>query len=184
MVLKKLVTPAMAAIIGLTAVGCSSKEDQESYNKYYGKDRAAREEAAVLENAAKPKIEQVVVEAPAPVAAEPAKKDTAVAAPSAAEAKPEEAKKEEKAEVAKGGLPKDIEALLNKNTCFVCHDPNQRKIGPAFKDVAKKKYSPDEIVELVHNPKPEHWPGYPPMAPMGHVPKDEIIKIAKWINSL
>jgi hypothetical protein len=50
--------------------------------------------------------------------------------------------------------------------------------------VAKKKYTADQIVELVHSPKPEHWPGYPPMAPMAHVPKADIVVIANWINAL
>jgi cytochrome c len=50
--------------------------------------------------------------------------------------------------------------------------------------VAKKKYSVDKIVALIAKPQPSNWPGYPPMAPMTNVPKDDAIKIAKWINSL
>ncbi|HAO51817.1 MAG TPA: cytochrome C, partial [Runella sp.] len=53
-----------------------------------------------------------------------------------------------------------------------------------YKEVmAKKKYKPEQIVELIANPKPANWPGYPPMAPL-NVPKDEAMKIAKWIVSL
>jgi cytochrome c len=37
---------------------------------------------------------------------------------------------------------------------------------------------------LIANPKPSNWPGYPPMAAMKNVPKDDAIKIATWINSL
>lgn len=183
MVLKHFAAPALVTLLGFLTIGCSSKEDQESYNKYYGKDRAVREEAALAAEAAKPKVEKVIEAAPtAPAVAKP---DSAAATPAApAEEKKAEVKEEAAKEGKAKGTPKEIEALLTKNTCFVCHDPNQRKVGPAFSEVAKKKYTPEQIVELVHNPKPEHWPGYPPMAPMGHVPKDEIIKIAKWINSL
>jgi cytochrome c551/c552 len=57
-------------------------------------------------------------------------------------------------------------------------------VGPAYKDVAKRGYSVQEIVSLVYNPKPEHWPDYTPMAPMQHVPKKDVEKIAAWINTL
>lgn len=81
-------------------------------------------------------------------------------------------------------IPADIEALLTKNTCLACHKPDQRLVGPGYKEVmAKKKYKPEQIVELIANPKPANWPGYPPMAPL-NVPKDEAMKIAKWIVSL
>jgi len=81
-------------------------------------------------------------------------------------------------------VPAEINALLQKNTCLACHNPDTRVVGPAYKDVAKRKYTNEQIVELIYNPKPEHWPGYPPMAAMKQVPKDEALKIAKWINSL
>jgi cytochrome c len=50
--------------------------------------------------------------------------------------------------------------------------------------MAKKKYKPEQIVELIYNPQPSNWPGYPPMAALPNVPKDEALKIAKWIVSL
>ncbi len=78
----------------------------------------------------------------------------------------------------------EVKDLMAKHTCSVCHKPDVRVVGPAYKDVAKKKYTPEQIVELVYNPKPEHWAGYPPMAALKNVPKDDIIKIAGWINSL
>lgn len=80
--------------------------------------------------------------------------------------------------------PAEIQALLQKHICLTCHKVDQRLVGPAYKDVAKKKYTPEQIVELIYKPKPEHWPGYPAMAPMTQVPKDDALKIAKWINSL
>jgi cytochrome c len=81
-------------------------------------------------------------------------------------------------------VPADIEALLSKNTCLACHKADVKLIGPAYKDVAKKKYTAEKIVELIYKPQPSNWPGYIPMAAMTNVPKDEALKIAKWINTL
>ncbi len=81
-------------------------------------------------------------------------------------------------------VPADIAELLQKNTCFACHKADVKLIGPAYTEVAKRKYTPERIVELVYKPNPANWPGYIPMAALPNVPKDDIIKIAKWINSL
>ncbi|GAB3934007.1 c-type cytochrome [Larkinella terrae] len=81
-------------------------------------------------------------------------------------------------------IPEDVKALLQKNICLACHNPDTRLVGPPYKEVAKKKYTDAQIVELIYDPKPEHWPGYPPMAALKNVPKDEALKIAAWINSL
>lgn len=78
----------------------------------------------------------------------------------------------------------EITGLLNKYTCFACHKATERSVGPAYSEVAKRRYSVAQIVALVYTPKPEHWPGYTPMAPMLHVPKQDVEKIARWINSL
>ncbi|GAB4022294.1 cytochrome C [Spirosoma sp. KCTC 42546] len=81
-------------------------------------------------------------------------------------------------------IPADMNALMSKYTCIACHRPNQRLVGPAYVDVAKKNYSNEEIVKLIYTPVPSHWPGYPPMAPMTQVPKEDAMKLAVWINSL
>ena len=39
-------------------------------------------------------------------------------------------------------------------------------------------------MDLIYNPVPTNWPGYPPMAPMKQVPKEDAMKLAVWINSL
>jgi cytochrome c len=80
-------------------------------------------------------------------------------------------------------FPADIKPLMTKYTCFACHKVDTRLVGPAYKDVAKKKYSVDKIVALIAKPQPSNWPGYPPMAPMT-VPKADAVKLAKYINSL
>ncbi|MBE9583134.1 c-type cytochrome [Mucilaginibacter sp. JRF] len=79
----------------------------------------------------------------------------------------------------------EVKTLLTKNTCLACHNANTRQVGPAYVDVAKRKYSVEEIIALIHEPKPEHWPDYStPMPPMPQVPKEEARKIALWIKSL
>lgn len=79
----------------------------------------------------------------------------------------------------------EIKPLLAKHTCTACHNPDKRQVGPAFKDVAKRKYSIDKIVQLIHNPQPQNWPDYStPMPPMPQVPAADAKKIAAWINAL
>lgn len=79
----------------------------------------------------------------------------------------------------------EIEPLLVKNTCTACHQTKKRQVGPAFADIAKRKYSNERVVQLIYNPEPKNWPEHEtPMAPMPQVPKDEALKIAAWINSL
>jgi len=79
----------------------------------------------------------------------------------------------------------EVKNLLSKNTCLACHNTDTRQVGPAYKEVAKRKYTVAQIVELIHNPKPEHWPDYStPMPPMPQVPDNEARKIAEWIKSL
>ena len=79
----------------------------------------------------------------------------------------------------------EIKPLLLKNTCSACHNPNIRQVGPAFKDIAKRKYSVNEIMQLIKNPKPEHWPDYStPMPPMPQITVQDARKIALWIRSL
>jgi cytochrome c len=82
-------------------------------------------------------------------------------------------------------IPPDVEKLLQKNTCLACHKVDTKLVGPAYQEVMKKKkYKPEQIVELIYKPKPENWPGYTPMAALPNVPKDEALKIAKWITTL
>lgn len=171
MVLKKLFFPAILAVTASVWIGCSSKEDKEAYDKYYGSGSKAREEASL-----------VTIQNDRKVAAEEEAK--AAAAAPATGAKADSTAAPAAAKPTRKPVPADVSALLNKHACFACHQAYDKVIGPAYSEVAKKKYTADQIVELVHNPKPEHWPGYPPMAPLAHVPKADIVVIANWINSL
>lgn len=181
MTLKKSTSLALIALAASVWIGCSSKEDREKYDHYYGSGSKSREETALVEiqkerSAPKPEVKPAAATPPAtnaPASADSTKKEGPAKAVPAAEAKP-----------VRKPVPADVSALLNKHACFACHQAYDRVIGPAYSEVAKKKYTPDQIVELVHSPKPEHWPGYPPMAPLAHVPKADIIVIANWINAL
>ena len=85
---------------------------------------------------------------------------------------------------AQNTIPKDIQPLLQKYTCTACHTVDKRLVGPSFRDIRKKNYKAEKIVELIYKPQPNNWAGYPPMAPMTHVPKPEALKIARWITTL
>ncbi len=155
MLLRKLTCAMLIASAGFV-FSCSSKETTEAYDKYYGSGSKERVEAALAKAAAE--ADQVA-------------SDVAVAVTSSNEPK-------------RKSVPADVEKLLNEHICFSCHRPYEKLIGPAYYEVAQKKYSIDRIVALVHTPEPDNWPGYPPMAPMPQVPADDVVKIATWINSL
>jgi cytochrome c551/c552 len=187
MTLKKSASLALTALAVSFFIGCSSKEDREKYDHYYGSESKAREEASLikLQNDRKLLAEKVAAEKAATPAAAPATEAPKTGDSTAAAAGETAATATAAATPPKRKpVPADVSALLNKHACFACHQAYDKVIGPAYSEVAKKKYTADQIVELVHNPKPEHWPGYPPMAPLAHVPKADIVVIANWINSL
>lgn len=82
-------------------------------------------------------------------------------------------------------IPPNVQKLLQKNTCLACHNADKRLVGPSYVEIMKtKKYKASQIVELIYKPVPSNWEGYPPMAPMAQVPKDEAKIIATWISKL
>jgi cytochrome c551/c552 len=195
MTISKSTSLAVMALAVYFISGCSSKEDRDKYDHYYGSGSKSREETALVELANDRKNQPATpAVAPAAPAAAPATGDssasagdstsntTAIGSGGAAAAATEPTASA--APSKRKPVPADVSALLNKHACFACHQAYDKVIGPAYSDVAKKKYSTDEIIALVHSPKPEHWPGFPPMAPMPHVPKADIVVIANWINSL
>ncbi|MEO6281786.1 MAG: hypothetical protein ABIN80_19350 [Dyadobacter sp.] len=183
MTLNKSTSLAFIALAVSFCIGCSSKEDRDKYDHYYGSGSKVREETALVKLQNDRKNAPAAPVAPAATTPAPAAPDSGKAADSSAVAVAPEAPAAPVAPKRKP-VPADVSALLNKHACFACHQAYDKVIGPAYSEVAKKKYTPDQIVELVHNPKPEHWPGYPPMAPLAHVPKADIIVIANWINAL
>ncbi len=89
------------------------------------------------------------------------------------------------ASAAKAPTWEEVKPLLTKNTCLACHATDKKVVGPSYVDVAKRKYTNEQIVDLIYDPKPENWPDFAtPMAPMPQVAKGDAMKIAAWINSL
>lgn len=89
------------------------------------------------------------------------------------------------AQAEKASAFNDVKGMLASYTCLACHNSDKKLVGPAFKDIAKRKYSSEKILQLIHNPQPENWPEFPtPMPPMPQVKKEDGLKIAAYINSL
>ena len=79
----------------------------------------------------------------------------------------------------------DVKGLLVNYTCTACHTTRNKQVGPGFEEIAKRNYSNEKIVELIHNPQPQNWPDYATaMPPMPQVTGADALKIAAWINSL
>lgn len=129
-------------------------------------------------NSAAPKAAATAKAAKPQAAAKPVAKATPAKA--AAQKAPAKAKA-----AAKAPTYAEVKGLLAKYTCLACHNETKKQVGPAYVDVAKRKYSNEKIVDLIHNPQPENWPDYATeMPPMPQVPKEDALKIAAWINSL
>lgn len=78
-----------------------------------------------------------------------------------------------------------VAPLLQKYTCLACHHSSNKLIGPPYTEVAARKYSVTQIMQLIQKPNPANWPGYDTkMPPMGHVPINDLTQIAQWIKSL
>lgn len=120
-------------------------------------------------------------------ASTPTKKPTTKAGAARPGAKPAAQPKGKEVAAVSTAAPtyEEVKGLLTKHTCLACHQAEKRQVGPAYKDVAKRGYTNEKIVELIHNPKPQNWPDYATeMPPMPQVPKADALKIAAWINSL
>jgi cytochrome c551/c552 len=79
----------------------------------------------------------------------------------------------------------EVKGLLVNYTCTACHTTREKQIGPGYIEIAKRNYSNEKIVSLIHNPQPQNWPDYETaMPPMPQVVAEDAYKIAAWINSL
>ena len=81
-------------------------------------------------------------------------------------------------------IPKSVNDLFVKHTCFTCHKSDVKLIGPSWVDIAAKGLKEAELVQAVYAPNQDRWPGYPPMMPMPQVPKKDLEKIADWLVKL
>ncbi len=99
----------------------------------------------------------------------------------AQEQKPAEAPKQE------GQAPaKDMQAFAQQKGCFACHDINNKKVGPAFKEVAKKHAgqpgAEEELAKRIKNGGVGTW-GNVSMPPQ-NVTEEEAKDLARWVLSL
>jgi len=103
----------------------------------------------------------------------------------AGEQKPAEQPKSE-AKPAQPTAMAGAEDLAKAKGCYACHDVGAKKVGPAFKDVAKRfAGKPDAVAHLSEKIKKGgagEW-GSVPMPPQ-NVTDEEAKKLAEWVLSL
>jgi cytochrome c551/c552 len=80
---------------------------------------------------------------------------------------------------------REATALAQKSTCFNCHNPDMKVVGPAYRDVAAKyRNDPDAKAKLISQMETGgsgKW-GPVPMTPFkGIVAPDDMNKLADWI---
>lgn len=125
---------------------------------------------------------------------EQAQQPTGQPAPQAEQKSTEQPKAEEKPAQQEAQAPagqqvaqvKDMQAFVQQKGCFACHDINNKKVGPAFKEVAKKlagkPSAEEEIAKAIKNGSVGEW-GQVPMPPQ-NVTEQEAKDLAKWVLSL
>lgn len=87
-----------------------------------------------------------------------------------------------------GGTPSAAGAqLIAKSDCQTCHKEQEKLVGPAFVDVAKKYTSSDAVVDTLANKIIKggsgNW-GTVPMAPHAAISMDDARSMVKYILSL
>lgn len=77
--------------------------------------------------------------------------------------------------------------LAKAKNCLACHSVDNKVVGPAYKDVAKKyagqKDAEAKLVDKVMKGGSGVW-GPVPMPPNTQVSKEEADKLVKWVLSL
>ena len=77
--------------------------------------------------------------------------------------------------------------LVAKSDCFTCHDVSQKKVGPAYKDVAAKYQASDEVIETLADKVIKGgagaW-GQIPMTPHAQLSKEDAKTMVKYILEL
>ncbi len=81
----------------------------------------------------------------------------------------------------------DGPTLAKDRGCLACHSVDQKIVGPAYKDVARKyagdKTAEAKLVKKIKEGGQGVW-GSIPMPPNGTVSEPELHTLAKWILSL
>ncbi|MDQ6814274.1 MAG: c-type cytochrome [Bacteroidota bacterium] len=103
-----------------------------------------------------------------------------------------EASKDEAKDVAKAPAPKSADyqkglELVAKSDCFTCHAVKEKKIGPAYQDVAAKYPATDETIETLSNKVIKggsgNW-GQIAMSPHPQLAKEDVKTMIKYILEL
>jgi len=80
----------------------------------------------------------------------------------------------------------DVEALLKKNSCTVCHKLDAKSAGPSFKQMAERYAgdgdAPALLAERTKKGSAKVW-GPSPMPAYGKLSDAEVAAIVKWILS-
>jgi len=115
---------------------------------------------------------------------QPAEQQQKPAQQPAGEQKPAEQPKSE-AKPVKTTAMADAEALAKAKGCYACHAENVKKVGPSYKDVAKKYAGKADAVDYlagkIKNGGVGVW-GNVPM-PAQNVTDEESKKLAEWVLS-
>lgn len=78
----------------------------------------------------------------------------------------------------------NVDALLKKHGCLVCHSIDKTLVGPSYKEVASKnsgkKDAEKRLAEKVKKGGVGVW-GQVPMPPNPAVPDADVVAIVKWV---
>lgn len=81
-------------------------------------------------------------------------------------------------------IPKPVQDIFLKHGCSSCHMAQHRHVGPSFYSISQRKYSIDQMLDLIHNPRPENWPGFTKMTPIPEITKEEVVLLKNWMDTL
>ena len=81
---------------------------------------------------------------------------------------------------------KASEAIVKKARCIACHTVDQKRVGPAYKDVASKykgnDKAPAQLFEKVRNGGSGNWGEVPMLAhPADKISDDDLKAAIAWI---
>ena len=84
---------------------------------------------------------------------------------------------------------KASEAIVKKARCIACHTVDQKRVGPAYKDVASKykgnTKAPAQLFEKVRNGGSGNWGEVPMLAhPADKISDDDLKAAIAWILAL
>ncbi len=154
--------------LGFLAVSCQQKPAQQP---------AGEQKPAEQQQPAGEQQQQQQQQQPAGEQQQPAQQP-------AGEQKPAEQPKSE-AKPAQTTAMADAEALAKAKGCYACHAENVKKVGPSYKDVAKKYAGKADAVDYlagkIKNGGVGVW-GNVPM-PSQNVTDEESKKLAEWVLS-